>query len=199
MSQQEHKTDRDMPADLDEAKREVTVLRDNLRAAEEEIHRLRTTDPLTGAGNRRSWDDAVSAELLRIKRYGGGVSIIIAEIDDLDSITERNGHAAGDKLLTRFVGLIMESTRKTDSVYRLGDAKFSVLMPHTRLAGADMIAERIRGLVADGSGSMAPEPVSASFGVAEFKDGEGGIALVGRADDALYRARREGGNKVFAS
>lgn len=199
MSVDNSRADEALPDSLDEAHQTITALRERLRTAEHEIHRLQTSDPLTGAGNRRAWDDAVAAELLRIKRYGGDLSIVVVGLDNLFEITEQYGHGVGDKVLRKFVEMIADSTRQTDSAFRLGGDKFSILMPQTRLAAADMIANRILGMVSDTSSTLTPKPLQASFGVAEFREGEGGLALMGRADDALYRARKNGGNSVVAS
>lgn len=156
-------------------------------------------DELTGLGNRRAWDEAVVAELLRIKRYGGGMSVIMADLDHFRKVNDDHGQDVGDQVLCCFAELLRASTRRTDSAFRIGGEKFAVLMPHTRLAGADMIAERIRTRFTEASQRIVPEALTASFGVAEFQEGEGGLTLLSRVDNALYRAKQEGRDRVVTT
>lgn len=166
--------------------------------AERDHSGLPAPDPLTGLGNRKAWDQAVSAELARAERYGAIFSIILAEVDHFPAFSEQLGRVASETLLRCFADVLVSSTRRTDSVFRIGDELFVVFMPYTRLAAADMIGGRIRARFELAS-REAGHPLTGSFGVADFRSGESEADLLGRAHSALVRAKQEGHNRVFTS
>jgi diguanylate cyclase (GGDEF)-like protein len=163
------------------------------------VERQASTDGLTELANRRHFEEALEAELTRIERFGGGVALVLADLDDFKSVNDRFGHQAGDEVLRAFADILRETVREIDLAARYGGEEFAVLLPQTHLAGAEQLAERLRRAIA--SRPLSPRPgsliaVTASFGVAAFPDSPTPAALVAAADKALYRAKRRGKNCV---
>ena len=166
------------------------------------LRHLAATDPLTDIANRRSLFDAAGAEMQRAQRYDDPFSIIMIDIDHFKQINDRFGHAGGDHVLTEFSRLCAHTCRiDLDVVGRVGGEEFAIVMPGTGLEGASGFAERLRekintaAIVVEGK----PVPVTASFGVAAFQASDRTTAeIFKRADDALYRAKAAGRNKVIA-
>ncbi|MGK2953582.1 MAG: GGDEF domain-containing protein [Thiobacillus sp.] len=157
------------------------------------------TDALTGVGNRRKLDQALAAEISRVERQGGAFSVIMADIDHFKYVNDEYGHAAGDKVLTRFGDLLKSQTRPTDIVGRFGGEEFLVLMPHTTLAQAAAKAEQIRSKLAAVPIDPLPRVITSSFGAAELAPMETGESLLKRVDAALYQAKETGRNRVVAA
>ena len=163
------------------------------------VERQASTDGLTELANRRHFEEALEAELTRIERFGGGVALVLADLDDFKGVNDRFGHQAGDEVLRAFADILRETAREIDLAARYGGEEFAVLLPQTDLAGAEQLAERLRRAIA--SRPLSPRPgsliaVTASFGVAAFPDSPTPAALVAAADKALYRAKRLGKNCV---
>jgi diguanylate cyclase (GGDEF)-like protein len=156
-------------------------------------------DSLTGLGNRRKLEEAFAAEIDRIRRYGGSLCALMADIDRFKQINDFHGHDVGDEIITGFAELLRLHVRPTDIVIRLGGDEFLVLMPHTHLPEAYATAARLGNALAGGQHDVLPVPISASFGVAELQNGERRESLLRRADQALYRAKRRGCNEVAAA
>jgi diguanylate cyclase (GGDEF)-like protein len=164
-----------------------------------EMERMATMDPLTGAFNRRKFDEVVEREIERIRRYGiDTFSIVMADIDDFKMVNDRYGHRAGDEVLRRFVEEVGRQLRKNDMLFRWGGEEFLVLLPHTACLRAIDAAEKIRRAVA-AIETPFPGGVTCSLGVAEFSLEEGLEAAIERADAMLYRAKREGKDRVIAA
>ena len=157
------------------------------------------TDALTGLGNRRMLEQALVTEVTRVRRNGGTLSAIMADLDHFKRINDECGHGAGDRVLVRFGALLQSHTRPTDIVTRFGGEEFLLLMPQANLAQAASKAEQIR--VALAAEIMAPPVVvvTSSFGVAELLHDEDGPSLLHRVDIALYRAKTGGRNQVVAA
>lgn len=166
------------------------------------LRHLAATDPLTGIANRRSLFDAAGSEMQRAQRYGDPFSIIMIDIDHFKQINDSFGHAAGDLVLTEFAGLCVRTCRTDlDAVGRVGGEEFAIVMPGTELEGASDFAERLRAAISQAAITVEGKPVqmTASFGVAACQAEDATIAEVfKRADDALYKAKAAGRNKVIA-
>jgi diguanylate cyclase (GGDEF)-like protein len=167
--------------------------------AERDHSGLAAPDPLTGLGNRSAWDQAVAAELARAERYGAVFSIILAEIDHFKDFSDQHGRVKSETMLRNFADVLVSSTRRTDSVYRIGDELFVVFMPYTRIAAADMIAGRIRARFEETAKETSGEAVTGSFGVADLHEGERESDILGRAHSALVRAKQAGHNRVMTA
>lgn len=154
-------------------------------------HRSRQSPPVrSGAGNR---DQPISAHRPGVER------VHMADLDHFKRVNDDFGHEAGDELLVAFGEMLRRQTRATEIVARIGGEEFVVLMPHTDLADALVIAERIRTTTAAVRIASMPHGVSESFGVAELSAGEEGTALMRRIDKALYEAKYSGRNRVVAA
>ena len=120
----------------------------------------------------------------------------MADLDHFKRVNDTYGHAAGDRVLAAFGDLLRQHTRVIDIAARFGGEEFIVLLPNTDLENAISIANRIRESLAACPIESLPDPVTASFGVAEMAPDESGSGLLRRADAALYEAKHSGRNRV---
>lgn len=175
-----------------------------LRAANERLAQLALTDPLTGVGNRRAFDEALARELDRWRRYRSRLALIAVDLDHFKRVNDLHGHAVGDATLRSVAALLQLGTRTADAVYRTGGEELAVLLPETGLREAADVAERLRVSVAQHTIAVRDAETlrcTASFGVAalELLDCVTGDALVDAADRALYAAKRGGRDRVLVS
>jgi diguanylate cyclase (GGDEF)-like protein len=163
-----------------------------------DIRRLTTEDHLTGALNRRGFEDGLRREAERARRSGHAMSLITIDVDHFKGINDLFGHAVGDAVLQAVTGSSREMLRRSDLLCRMGGDEFVIILPETEPAAAEDVARRLSAacaeiVVPDSDGRPAVT-VSLSMGVAGFEAGcaEGPIELLRRADDALYGAKRAG-------
>lgn len=168
-----------------------------LQAANAELHQFATTDALTGAWNRRHFEAVAEVEIAQAQRYGEPVTLLIYDIDHFKSINDRFGHLSGDRVLVELTRLVRSNLRAADLLARWGGEEFVVMMPHCGTNEAVPLAEKLRALVAHESFAEVGT-VTASFGVAELAPAETLDTWLNRADDALYRAKEGGRNRVVA-
>ena len=167
-----------------------------LREAKENAERMASTDLLTGLINRRAFLERADAPFQYCRRNGLAVTTIVVDLDHFKQINDTRGHAVGDLAIQHAARLIQANLRKSDLCCRWGGEEFVILLPDTSLEEASGVAEKLRSAIAS---SPVPVPggdlpIAASLGVAE---GQGDVeALVNRADLAMYRAKREGRNRV---
>jgi diguanylate cyclase (GGDEF)-like protein len=163
------------------------------------VERQASTDGLTELPNRRHFEEALEGEITRAERFGGGLALILADLDDFKQVNDRHGHQAGDDVLRTFASILRATVREIDLPARYGGEEFAVLLPQTDIEGANRLAERLRRELASRPMSTLPGSlvaITASFGVAAFPDAATPAALFAAADDALYRAKRRGKNCV---
>ena len=166
----------------------------------EELRGRAETDPLTGVANRRRFYHALDVECLRFTRNHLPLSLLMIDLDFFKAVNDQYGHQVGDAVLRTVSQLLLLCLRKTDLLARYGGEEFAVLLPETPLAGAEVIAERIRHticqqpIVADG----CQVEVSISVGVAHHDEEMDATpeSLLKRADLALYKAKSSGRNRV---
>lgn len=170
-----------------------------LEAASEIISRLARTDDLTGLHNRRSFNEIFALASSATRRHGYPLSLIIIDLDHFKAVNDTFGHNAGDQVLIEFAGLIREMVRDEDVAVRWGGEEFIILLSHTTCESAASLAERIRVSFEQRRSSAIPHHLTASFGVVQLQDGEQEDALIRRADEALYRAKHEGRNRVVVA
>ncbi len=167
-----------------------------LRDSRKELERLSVTDDLTGLYNRRYLMDTLANELRRSRRLEHPCALLMADVDHFKEYNDTYGHLAGDDALLRIAAVLREATRDVDCAARYGGEEFVVLMPETKAPGAIEAAERIRTRLA--ADERVGGTLSVSIGVAQFPDdGAAPEALLARADAALYRAKREGRDRVL--
>ena len=182
----------------------IVALEQSLRAANERNRKLSITDALTGAYNRRYFNEQLPAEIERCRRYQHPLSIVMGDIDFFKKINDGHGHSAGDEVLGQFVQLTKRSIRTTsDWIARYGGEEFVIVMPETGHAGALQATEKVRAAIAAEPFATAAGgiPVTASFGVATLlPNGEGSDhaidQLIAAADTRLYASKHGGRNRV---
>jgi two-component system cell cycle response regulator len=180
-------------------KRYTERLRDNVQCSME----LAITDPLTGLYNRRYMESHVGTLMDRSAARGKSLSVLILDVDYFKSINDSYGHDAGDDVLREFAERLKASIRGIDLACRYGGEEFVVVMPDTDLGIAAMVAERIRRRIAGEpfpiEGGKRTIEVTISVGIAARMGAQDNATLMlKRADEALYRAKRDGRNRVAA-
>jgi two-component system, cell cycle response regulator len=172
---------------------------DALLVQGERLERLALTDGLTQMHNRRYFQMRLAEEFRRSQRYDNPLALILADLDHFKAVNDTAGHVVGDTVLRKVAGCFQASIRDTDTAARWGGEEFAVVLPQTHLAGALTVAERIRRDVAAlrfpaGDALF----VTASLGVSSYPAAHVHTTdeLVRAADEALYRAKREGRNRV---
>ena len=168
-----------------------------LDANNKALEALALKDELTGVLNRHSLDQTVAAEIERQDRYGTPLSLIMFDLDHFKRVNDLFGHDSGDIVLAESTSRIGKSIRETDLLFRWGGEEFFILLPNTNLAGAMTLAEQLRTTL---SGAEIPPvgTVTASFGVAERLPKEPREIWFKRVDQAMYRAKISGRNRVEA-
>ncbi|MBX9635661.1 MAG: GGDEF domain-containing protein, partial [Magnetospirillum sp.] len=169
------------------------------KALERELRRLATIDPLTGAFNRRHFVSEATQEMERSVRYGNALAVIMLDIDLFKRVNDSHGHAMGDEVLRKVVEVCRANLREVDVFGRLGGEEFAALLPQTTLAGANLLAERLRRAIAELRVPLADSDlrITASLGVAERSSDETAFDhMLSRADQALYRAKQTGRDRV---
>lgn len=171
----------------------------NLEALNAELERLATSDPLTGIANRRAFRDRANAEIRRLGRYGGTDVLMMLDIDHFKRVNDTHGHDAGDEVLRQFTARVSGCLRATDLFGRLGGEEFGILALESDMQSGAVLANRLLQAV---RGSPVPWngqeiAMTVSVGLSEVRGAETSIdALIARADEALYRAKRSGRNRV---
>ncbi len=161
------------------------------------------TDPLTGLPNRRALFSRLEQEATRAARYGDALTVLMIDLDHFKSVNDTHGHLVGDVVLRGVALVLNKSVRKADSVARYGGEEFCVVLPRLAKAEALEVAEKLRRAVAQTPIAAKPgEPplhVTLSVGIASYpQDATDVIALLERADEALYEAKRGGRDRVSA-
>lgn len=169
------------------------------KKTEEELLRLASTDPLTGALNRREFTALAERDALRAQRYNRPLSILMFDLDHFKRLNDTYGHAAGDKALQRFTTICCNALRTVDIFGRWGGEEFVALLPETDSAGAANIAERLRKSVADNSFEFGGHKIgfTVSIGIAQYRSTETSVeGPLSRADQAVYDAKKAGRNRI---
>ncbi len=166
-----------------------------LRDGRRELERLSVTDDLTGLYNRRYLMETLANEIRRSRRLEHRCALLMADIDHFKEYNDALGHLAGDEMLIKVARALRDSTREVDCVVRYGGEEFVVLLPETGATQAAETAERIRARVA--AEDLAAGTITLSVGIAEFPThGDSPESMIAAADGALYRAKREGRDRV---
>jgi diguanylate cyclase (GGDEF)-like protein len=183
-------------AGRDEAMSRVTH---ELQRHKRALEVMMVVDPLTGLSNRRKLEETLDLEVERSRRYRMPLSLAMSDLDQLDEVNHVFGREAGDTALKRFGQVILQGTRRSDLSARYAGGTFLAVLPHSKLAGAVAVAERLRSQMSITPVPPLDRPMTASFGVTEFRDSDSMNALLDRADAALRQAKNAGRNRVLAS
>ncbi|BAF70639.1 GGDEF domain-containing protein [Nitratiruptor sp. SB155-2] len=180
--------------EIEKSKKKLIVIEDAFKQQEKEaVH-----DPLTNLYNR----NALKKEIKLLEEASLPYSVIIIDIDDFKKINDTFGHIAGDKVLRELGEIFHTYVRKDSKVYRYGGEEFLIILLHTDIDGAKKLAQRLKEVIShhtivldDGTNII----VTASFGIAQKKGDESFERVLKRADQALYKAKRDGKNRVEVS
>lgn len=168
-----------------------------LRRAQEQLQRMALTDPLTGLGNRATFDACLKQTAARSRRRSSPYSLLLIDLDHFKQVNDRHGHQAGDSVLKMAAAAIQNSVRGEDTCSRYGGEEFAVILPDTNAAAAAVLAERIHRQIAALAKELPPThaPVTVSIGIASTTQTRP-HHLLEQADRALYRAKRNGRNRT---
>ncbi|HWR28188.1 MAG TPA: diguanylate cyclase, partial [Negativicutes bacterium] len=190
---------------LTEQNSELEAMNGELEALNEELHRLTLVDGLTGIANRRYFDEYLEREWRTGLRQQKSLSLIMADIDFFKLYNDTYGHQSGDDCLRDLASVLDKSIKRvTDLAARYGGEEFTVILPDTDLAGALIVAEKIRKRVEDMQIANIEAPgrwVTISLGVASMvpSTGESSSSLIALADKAMYQAKKSGRNRVVSA
>jgi len=187
---------------------QMDKLSEQLRATEDEASRLKDdlaeqrvraqTDPLTHLPNRYCYNERLTQEYNRWRRYRHSLTLVIGDIDLFKKVNDDHGHAFGDKVLREIANYLAASIRESDFIARFGGEEFVILLPETAIVDATRAMNKMRSGIAkleiENGGTIVP--VSMSFGISEFENDDTTKAVFERADKALYRAKEKGRNLV---
>ena len=163
------------------------------------VERQALVDGLTGIANRRQCEEALVSEISRADRLGTPLTLVLADLDDFKAINDAHGHATGDDVLREFAAVLRATVRDSDLAGRWGGEEFMLLLPGADAVGGVQLADRVRASLMERSfmgHEGAVVSVTCSFGVAHHSPGQDERELFAAADRALYRAKREGKNRV---
>jgi diguanylate cyclase (GGDEF)-like protein len=176
---------------------------------ERKVQKQAKTDNLTDIGNRRMFEDIFLREIKRLERYKGDLAVIMVDLDNFKRINDTYGHITGDNILRDFVAKVNSIVRGSDIFCRYGGEEFVLILPETARGGAVLLAERMRAIIADGAyienDSRIEYTVSMGVACVNYKYlNDNGVAgplpqrIIRSADEALYRAKENGKNRVEA-
>lgn len=183
-------------------------LSEQLRATEDEATRLKDdlaeqrvraqTDPLTHLPNRYSYNERLTQEYNRWRRYRNSLTLVIGDIDFFKNINDQNGHDFGDQVLKAIAEFLLAELRESDFIARFGGEEFVILLPETGIVDATRAMNKLRQGISKLSFDNDGEEVSVtmSFGISEFDNHDTTKDVFVRADKALYRAKEKGRNRV---
>jgi diguanylate cyclase (GGDEF)-like protein len=185
----------------DSLERLVAERTQQLEAAVQRLEALSLRDVLLEVGNRRAMEQALDQTHALARRHGRAYSVVLFDVDDFKAFNDRYGHPSGDEILRQIAKCLGTCARTSDSLYRYGGEEFLMLLPETNFAGAFHAAERARAAVE----RLAIPHTDCGFGVVTVSAGVGTLGdalardwhlVVEQADAALYRAKRDGRNRV---
>ncbi len=188
---------------------ELQIIKEQLQVTEEEAERLKANlqeqrfraynDPLTQLPNRYAYNERLSQEYTRWRRYRSPLSLAVCDIDHFKKVNDEKGHSAGDRVLQHVAEVLQHGIRESDFIARYGGEEFIILMPETTLTDATKAINKLRISIAKENVPLNVNDklqVTLSFGVAEFEGTDTANDVFDKADKALYRAKQKGRNQV---
>ena len=192
---------------------EAGDLRERLEQKQSQIEKLCTdlaeaqemgmTDPLTSLSNRRGFNSILATEIFKARAGTAALCLVMVDLDNFKKINDDFGHLVGDEILKVFAAVLRDNVGSHDSVARYGGEEFAIILPETELDDALGVTERVmrqlasKELVLNGTGKEIGK-ITASFGIAQLREGDTAQMLIERADDKLYEAKCGGRNRVAA-
>ncbi len=176
----------------------IIYRQNHLKKHNRELEILSITDKLTGIYNRLKLDEVMLYEKNLFDRFNRPLSIILFDIDDFKRVNDTFGHKVGDEVLQNIAKIILKNKRKTDILGRWGGEEFLIICHETDIKGAIELAEKFRKAIYSYD-FKGIHQLSASFGVAEFKKGDSIEKVFIKVDDSLYKAKKDGKNRVVAT
>jgi two-component system cell cycle response regulator len=185
----------------DELEMRVRERTRELEEANEKLKQLAVTDGLTGLYNHRYFQEKLDQEVARAERFGHPVSLCVIDVDHFKAYNDAHGHPRGDEVLKRVAFLLVENVREVDTVARYGGEEFVIILPETSKENAAGVAEKIRSIIErtefPRESTQPLGRLTVSVGVGSFpSDGKVSQDLMDRADEALFRAKAAGRNRV---
>jgi len=176
---------------------ETTSLRGEIKTKQD----LAVKDSLTGAYNRAGYEERITEEFARRQRVSSPLSLVFADCNKFKKINDTFGHSAGDVVLVKVAETLKNRARTSDVVARYGGDEFVVLLPDTPLDGAEIFAKDACKKILDAGFNNNGQPldVSISCGITEVREDDTPITALQRADEAMYQAKKQSGEKVFVS
>ncbi|MGI9419243.1 MAG: GGDEF domain-containing protein [Geminicoccaceae bacterium] len=182
---------------LEESTKELASISDHLVTARQQA----LTDGLTGVANRRCFDERLEELTAEATREGDSLCLLIGDIDHFKAFNDTYGHRVGDQVLKQVARTLTQCIKGRDLAARYGGEEFAVILPQTDLTGAEKVSEQIRQSIAKKKIKMKSSgetlgAITISIGATQYVSGESQAALIERADQGLYRAKREGRNRT---
>jgi len=180
------------------ALREQSLARDKMKAeselrrANKRLEELSITDDLTGIFNRRNFYEKLSQEIARADRHKRPVSLLMFDVDHFKSYNDTHGHLAGNRILERVGRIVSEEIRETDCGFRYGGDEFTLILPETSKENARVVADRIRKAFE----KCKFDETTLSIGIAQYDLESDLDILIKHADEAMYKAKNQGGNRI---
>lgn len=192
-----HEENSKLETELARSSRQITELTGTL----ENVRKDAVTDKLTGLANRRAFDQALADSLERARAERTPLSLLMLDVDYFKKFNDTFGHKIGDEVLRLVARTLIDNVKGRDTAARYGGEEFAIILPDTPLAMARIVAEQVRSAMASRrivrrNSGVDYGQVTLSVGIALLRDADDVDALVSRADDALYAAKRNGRNRV---
>ena len=188
---------------MDDMQTSIAITEQSLEKKRCELEHLLQTDALTGVSNRRYLMDKLDEEVHRSQRYGRPLSVLMLDLDHFKKINDTFGHIAGDEVLKIIGKMLKENVRKTDHVSRYGGEEFNIMLTETSLDQAHIMAERLRHVIDEAHIFIQNNQrvdFTCSIGLAEYNiNMRNPETLIALADEALYRAKKQGRNCVVTA
>ena len=178
-----------------ELQKQIIESNRQLRDTNEKLALSASKDYLTDIFNRSSFNEFLTHELAELRRYNHGLCVIFCDLDHFKRVNDQYGHAVGDMVLKTFVKIVQKNIRRSDILARWGGEEFIILLPRSRSTDAINVAEKIR-VNTEAYPFEEIESITASFGVVEANQKDTKETLFDKVDAALYRAKKEGRNRV---
>ncbi len=163
-----------------------------------EARQLADLDALTGLHNRRYFHETLAREVARARRYDRRLSLLVLDLDDFKEINDRVGHLAGDAVLAQVAERVREVVRSADFACRVGGDEFAIILPESTIEDAEQLFARLQSQIASRPIAHAGR-LHLSAGIADLRPQDDAVAFFQRADDALYRAKEAGKDRVAAA